>query len=151
MDTNEECKNIIILNSDSPKIYKPKPKKLCISYRCEKSTHNIKKNAHKKHYPLTPISNTNFNFKNSINNNCKSKKDLKSNAIKKPKLDFDDISLKEIEKDFSLLKAKSEVKKVEKELLYLLRNSTKDDSFDDECKETVKIKRPKKPFLENLE
>ena len=76
---------------------------------------------------------------------------MKSNVIKKPKLDFDDISLKEIEKDFSLLKAKSEVKKVEKELLYLLRNSTKDDSFDDECKETVKIKRPKKPFLENLE
>ena len=76
---------------------------------------------------------------------------MKSNVKKKHKFDFEEISLKEIENDYSLLKAKSEVIKAENELIYLLRNSTKENSFDDECKEVVKIKRPKNPFLESLE
>ena len=61
------------------------------------------------------------------------------------------ISLKEIENDFSMLKAKSEVIKAENELYYLLRNSTKDNSVDDDFRQSLKIKRPKNPFLENLE
>ena len=151
METKEVCTKIIISNCDSPKIYRPKPKKLCISHKSQKSSQNLKKKQNKKHFPLSPISSTNINLKTSANANIKSNNVQKSNVNKKHKFDFDNISLKEIENDFTLLKAKSEVIKAEKELLYLLRNSTEDNSFDDECKETVKIKRPKKPFLENLE
>ena len=148
METTEPCTTKIKQNSDSPKIYKPKPKKLCISYKSEKSTENIKKKKNKKHFPLSPITSINLNIQKSVNDN---KNVIKSNVNKKHKFDFEEISFKEIENDFSLLKAKSEVIKAENELIYLLRNSTKDNSFDDDCKETVKIKRPKNPFLENLE
>ena len=151
MDTNEPCTKILHQNSSSPKIYRPKAKKLCISYKLPQSSYNNKKNISNKNYPLTPISNINFNFKNNIINENKIEKDLKKNVNKKPKLDFDEISIEEIEKDFTKLKAKSEVTKVERELLYLLRNSTKDNSVDDDGKDTVKIKRPKNPFLKNLE
>ena len=70
---------------------------------------------------------------------------------KKPKLDFDEISLEEIESDFTMLKARSEVIEVENELLSLLRNSTKENSLEEDLKDTIKVKRPKNPFLQNLE
>ena len=73
-------------NPDSPILYRPKPKRLCISYN-----QVINKNSHKKHFALSPTANEPKN--------------------KKPKLNFDEISLKE----------------------------------------NIKIKRPKNPFLKNLE
>ena len=151
MDTNEPNTKILHQNSSSPIIYRPKAKKLCISYKLPQLSCNKKKNISNNNYCLTPISNTNFNFKNNKIRENKNKKDLKIDMNKKPKLDFDEISIEEIEKDFTKLKAKSEVTKVERELLYLLRNSTKDNSVDDDGKDTVKIKRPKNPFLKNLE
>ena len=151
METQDACTKKIISNSDSPKIYRPKPKKLCITYKSQKSSQNIKKNGGKKLFPLSPVSSTNYNIKRSVNEQLKTNNVMKSNVNKKHKFDFEEISLKEIENDFSLLKAKSEVIKAENELIYLLRSSTKENSFDDECKEVVKIKRPKNPFLESLE
>ena len=113
-------------SSDSPILYRPKPKKLCKSYNIFKS-----EKSHKKHFHLSPISNEQKN--------------------KKTKLDFDDISLKEIESDFKMLKARSEIIEVENELLSLLRNSTKENSLEEDLKDNIKIKRPKNPFLKNLE
>ena len=113
-------------SSNSPILYRPKPKKLCKSYIIVKS-----KKSHKKHFHLSPTSNEQKN--------------------KKTKLNFDDISLKEIESDFKMLKARSEIMKVENELLSLLRNSTKENSMEDDLKDNIKIKRPKNPFLKNLE
>ena len=81
--------------------------------------------------------------KNHIKKNCKGKKNSK--------FDINKISLEEIETDFNLLKARSEVIEVENELLSLLRNSTKENSMEDDTKDTIKIKRPKNPFLQNLE
>ena len=150
MDT-EQCPNIIIHNSNSPKVYRPKPIKLCASYKLSKLKFNNKNNSNNKYYPLTPISNTNFNFKDNLNLDNKNKNELNKKNRKKPKLDFNEISFEEIEKDFNKLKARSEVIKVERELLSLLRNSTKDNSVDDNEKDTVKIKRPKNPYLESLE
>ena len=113
-------------SSDSPILYRPKPKKLCKSYNIVKS-----KKSHKKHFHFSPTSNEPKN--------------------KKTKLNFDDISLKEIESDFKMLKARSEKMKVENELLSLLRHSTKENSMEDDLKDNIKIKRPKNPFLKNLE
>ena len=53
--------------------------------------------------------------------------------------------------DFSKLRERNENEKAEEELLYLLRNSTKDNSQDENNEETIKVKRPKNPFLENVE
>ena len=113
-------------SSDSPILYRPKPKKLCKSYNIVKS-----KKSHKKHFHFSPTSNESKN--------------------KKTKLNFDDISLKEIESDFKMLKARSEIIEVENELLSLLRNSTKENSLEEDLKDNIKIKRPKNPFLKNLE
>jgi hypothetical protein len=137
---NEKPEPIIIpQNSEYPKIYRPKPKKLCAS-------HNIfhSKKSHNKKFALSPATNTNLNL-----NKHKSKNVNKTK--KKDKLDFDKISLEEIERDFSKLKARSEIIEVENELLSLLRNSTKENSLEDENKDIIKIKRPKNPFLENIE
>ena len=77
--------------------------------------------------------------------------DSKVKSKKNHKYDFDEISLEEIESDFINLKAKSEAYKVKKELLYLLRNSNRNNSLDNERKDKVKIKRPKNPVFEGLE
>ena len=53
--------------------------------------------------------------------------------------------------DFSKLKERKEIKKAEKELLNLLRNSTKDNSREENNSEITKVKRPKNPILENIE
>jgi hypothetical protein len=128
--------------SEGPILYRPKPKKLYIIH-----TINKDKNSFKKHFPLSPTSNSNFNFKNMKNENHVKKRKEKKNS----KFDINKISLEEIETDFNLLKARSEVIEVENELLSLLRNSTKDNSMDEDTKDTIKIKRPKNPFLQNLE
>ena len=128
--------------SEGPILYRPKPKKLYIIH-----TINKDKNSYQKHFPLSPTSNSNFNLKNMKNENHIKKRKEKKNS----KFDINKISLEEIETDFNLLKARSEVIEVENELLSLLRNSTKDNSMDEDTKDTIKIKRPKNPFLQNLE
>ena len=133
---NENSEVIIIPQNNNTKIFRPKPKKLCIS-------HNIlhSKKSHKKNFP----------FLNSNMNLNKKKSELGSN--KRPKLDFDKISFEEIESDFNKLKKlkkRNELIEVENELLSLLRNSTKENSSEDDNKDTIKIRRPKKIFLENI-
>ena len=82
--------------------------------------------------------------------NKKSKKEIK-HPNKRPKLQIEKISFKEMEDDFLKLKEIKETKKAEKELLYLLRNSTKDDSQEELFKEAIIVKRPKNPLLQNFE
>lgn len=137
---------IVPPNSECPIIYRPKPKKLCISQNIFNS-----KNNYKKHFPLSPTSNSNFNLKNMKSKHHKKKNESNVKEKKKPKLDFDEISLEEIESDFTMLKSRSEVIEVENELLSLLRNSTKENSLEEDLKDTIKVKRPKNPFLQNLE
>ena len=141
----ETKKEFITHISVNPKIYKPKAKKICNSYIPQKC---FKKKSLYKNKTLTPVSNFNFNFDfdDKYIKNIKNKKLNKSK-----KLQIEKISFEEMEKDFSKLKEIKEIKKAEKELIYLLRNSTKDDSQDENLKDCLKVKRPKKPLLENFE
>ena len=129
--------------SVNPKIYKPKAKKLCNSYN--PSAYFKKKNIH-KNKALTPVLNFNFNFEfdDEYISNIKSKTEILKPQIEK-------ISLEEMADDFSKLKERKEIKKAEKELLNLLRNSTKDNSREENNSEITKVKRPKNPILENIE
>ena len=139
----ESKKEFITHISVNPKIYKPKAKKLCNSYN--PSAYFKKKNIH-KNKALTPVLNFNFNFEfdDEYISNIKSKTE-----ILKPQIDK--ISLEEMADDFSKLKERKEIKKAEKELLNLLRNSTKDNSREENNSEITKVKRPKNPILENIE
>ncbi len=145
----ESKKEFITYISNNPKIFKPKPKKLCSSYI--PNTYMQKKSLH-KNKTLTPILNANFYFGFNDENikSLKSKKEIK-HLNNNPKLQIEKISFKEMEEDFLKLNERKEIKKAEKELLYLIRNSTKDDSQDDNSKEKIKVKRPKNPFLQNFE
>ena len=151
MDSKEKGTQIINEHSDNLIIYRPKPKKICISHNMVKHSHNKNKNVNKKHYPLTPVLNINFNFNNEIKQSYKNKNESKIKANKNSKFDFDKISLEEIDNDFTKLKARDDAYKEEKELLYLLRNSTKDNSQEDNIDEIKRVKRPKRPILENIE
>ena len=139
-------KEFITYISVNPKIYKPKAKKLCNSYI---PPTYFKKKSFRKNKALTPVLNFNFNFEfdDEYISNIKSKNEIK-NSNKVKKLQIEKISFEEMEKDFLKLKEKKENKKAEKELIYLLRNSTKDDSQEEEV---LKVKRPKRPLLENFE
>ena len=136
-------KEFITYISVNPKIYKPKAKKLCNSYN--PSAYFKKKNIH-KNKALTPVLNFNFNFEfdDEYISNIKSKTEILKPQIEK-------ISLEEMADDFSKLKERKEIKKAEKELLNLLRNSTKDNSREENNSEITKVKRPKNPILENIE
>ena len=125
MDESNEPKFIV---SDINIIYKPKPKRLYktnLKLAPHSHVNKIKKQKHKK-------SSENFDL------NLKKQGSAKSQNI-------DLISFEEIENDFKMLKAKSEIFEVENELLKLLENSTKDSSFDKERKNKM-IERPKNIF-----
>ena len=131
MDESNEVKFIV---SDINIIYKPEPKRLCKKYlKLSNLSHGnkIKKQKHKK-------SNENINLK------------LKKKDIVKSQ-NLDEITFEEIENDFKLLKAKSEIFEVENELLKLLKNATKDSSFDEEERKNKMIESPKNIFYKNIE
>ena len=136
-------KEFITYISVNPKIYKPKAKKLCNSYI---PPTYFKKKSFRKNKALTPVLNFNFNFEfdDEYISNIKSKTEILKPQIEK-------ISLEEMAEDFSRLKERKEAKKAEKELLNLLRNSTKDNSREENNSEITKVKRPKNPILENIE
>ena len=136
-------KEFITYISVNPKIYKPKAKKLCNSYI---PPTYFKKKSFRKNKALTPVLNFNFNFEfdDEYISNIKSKTEILKPQIEK-------ISLEEMADDFSKLKERKEIKKAEKELLNLLRNSTKDNSREENNSEITKVKRPKNPILENIE
>ena len=129
--------------SDDPKIYKPKPKKLCNSYLPPSFT---KKKTFKQKKSSTEIlkHKFNFDFKDDFSGDIKNKKE-----IIRPKIEIENISFKEMEEDFLKLKEKEEIKRAQSELLFLIRRSTKDNSQDEN--ESIKVKRPKNPFVENFE
>ena len=127
--------------SDDPKIYKPKPKKLCNSYLPPSFT---KKKTFKQKKSSTEILKHNFDFKDDFSGDIKNKKE-----IIRPKIEIENISFKEMEEDFLKLKEKEEIKRAQSELLFLIRRSTKDNSQDEN--ESIKVKRPKNPFVENFE
>ena len=129
--------------SDDPKIYKPKPKKLCNSYLPPSFT---KKKTFKQKKSSTEIlkHKFNFDFKDDFSGDIKNNKE-----IRRPKIEIENISFKEMEEDFLKLKEKEEIKRAQSELLFLIRRSTKDNSQDEN--ESIKVKRPKNPFVENFE
>ena len=129
--------------SDDLKIYKPKPKKLCNSYLPPSFT---KKKTFKQKKSSTEIlkHKFNFDFKDDFSGDIKNKKE-----IRRPKIEIENISFKEMEEDFLKLKEKEEIKRAQSELLFLIRRSTKDNSQDEN--ESIKVKRPKNPFVENFE
>ena len=111
--------------SDDPKIYKPKPKKLCNSYLPPSFT---KKKTFKQKKSSTEIlkHKFNFDFKDDFSGDIKNKKE-----IRRPKIEIENISFKEMEEDFLKLKEKEEIKRAQSELLFLIRRSTKDNSQDE--------------------
>ena len=126
MDEANEPKFII---SDINIIYKPKPKRLCKTNL--KFTPHFHGNKIKKQKLKKRCENFDLNLK-------------KQGSAKSQNIDL--ISFEEIENDFKMLKAKSEIFEVENELLKLLENSTKDSSFEEEKRKNKKIERPKNIF-----
>ena len=140
----------MIVVSDEPKlimndiniIYRPKPKKV-----------------YKSNFELSPKSNFTISNQDSKTHgkkhkNRKKHENLNLNLKKKgmtKSQNFDLISFDEIENDFKLLKAKSEMVQVQNELLKLLENSTNDNSFDEVEKKKKVIKRPKNLLYNNCE
>jgi hypothetical protein len=130
-----------LIMNDINIIYRPKPKKV-----------------YKSNFELSPKSNTisNQDSKTHGKKHKNRKKhenlnlNLKKNGMTKSQ-NFDLISFEEIENDFKLLKAKSEMVQVQNELLKLLENSTIDTSFDEEEKKKKVIKRPKNLLYNNCE
>ena len=130
-----------LIMNDINIIYKPKPKKV-----------------YKSNFELSPksitISNQDSKAHGKKHKNRKKHENLnlnlKKNGMTKSQ-NFDLISFEEIENDFKLLKAKSEMVQVQNELLKLLENSTNDTSFDEEEKKKKVIKRPKNLLYNNCE
>ena len=149
MVTIESNGNFITNITSNPKIYKPKPKKKCISYIPHKLSFKTKKSFNKKH--LIPIIKFNFN----LNDECLTMfKNKSENIYERSNLQIDKISLEEMQNDFMKLKERKEKKeniKDEEELFYLLKNSLKTDYKDNNFRDTLIIKRPKKCLLENFE
>ena len=144
IESKEENKTNI---STNPKIFKPKPKKLYNSYIPPSC---MKKNIIAKKKSSTEIlkHKFNFDFKDDFLRDKKNKKKI-NNSNRGSKLEIESISYKEMEEDFSKLKEKEEIRRAENELLFLLRRSTKDNSQDENG--SIKVKRPKNPFVENFE
>ena len=140
----ESKKELIIHISNDTKIFKPIPKKLCRSYNPKSY---IKKNSY-KNKTLTQELNFDFDFDEENIPIKKDKKEIK-HLNKFPELQIEKISYKEMEEDFVKLRELKETKKAEKELIELLRNSTKDDSQDENSGEKIEVKRPKKVNFEN--
>ena len=101
-----KSKNEKIICCEVKKIHKPKPKKMFKINDCFKGYNKYSYGQRKK-----PNYNNDINKRKSIDN---------FNKKKSNKLDFESISLEEIENDFMSFKAKSEALKVEKELLQIL-------------------------------
>ena len=138
----------LLILSEAPKIYKPKPKRLGITPINLPNWNHVRINGHPCKTPVTKTKNLNNICKNHHDNTAKSNLTKKDN-IKDGKFDFDLISLEEIERDFNNFKARSEILKVENELINLMRrNSTKDSLNEDN---STKIERAKNPFFNNCD
>ena len=119
-----KTKNEKIISCEIKKIHKPKPKKLYKINDCIKGNNKFNPGQRK-------IPNYNKEFYN--------KKGFEHNKHKSYKLDFDSISLEEIENDFMNIKAKSEAIKVENELLKLLLEPSNIEKHNN-IKKKMKIK-----------
>ena len=135
-DEPDEPKLIV---SDINIIYKPKPKRLFKSNKKLSTLTHFTPKTHENKSHIQKIKKRSENW--NLN--------LKKKGIAK-RQNFDLISFEEIENDFKELKAKSEIFKVENELLKLLQNSTKDTSFEEDRKNKI-IERPKNLFFKNFE
>ena len=145
MDSNEP----LLILSEAPKIYKPKPKRLLITSINVSNWNHVKINGHPCKTPVTKTKYLNNLCKNHHDKNTAKSNLVKKNNEKEDKFDFDLISFEEIEKDFNNFKARSEILKVEKELISLMRrNSTKDSLDEDDNKN---IERAKNPFFNNYD
>lgn len=73
----------------------------------------------------------------------------KNPKVQKSKHDLDTFTFEEIENDFNALKARSEEVKVQNELLNILRNATKDTSFEEDVKDWKNNRRTENPYFMN--
>ena len=117
-------------------IYKPKPKNI---YKLKLQLHSL------SNYTKSTHAKTKHHLKYKKHDE-KRNLNLKKNRITKSQ-NFDLISFEEIENDFKELKARTERKEIENELLEILENSTKDTSFDEKERknEKNKIKKVERP------
>ena len=134
-DLPDDCKQVI---NEVKIIYRPKPKRIYQN--------------NDKLFPISDIPGHSHKNKKGNKQKFQKRRDnwnlyLKKDGIAKSQ-NFDLISFEEIEHDFKVLKAKSEIFEVENELLKLLDNSTNDTSFDEEEKDKkgIRIKRPSNIF-----
>ena len=76
---------------------------------------------------------------------------LKNSTNSQKSFNLDKISLEEINKDFSMWNEGSDEEKCYDEISNILSSSTKDCSFNSQCKKTKKIQRPNCPINRNVE
>ena len=129
-----------IICCDIKKIHQPKPKKLHVANNYLKNhsnyielpckTPNHKNNKFFQEYKFhKEFFDSNENLKGSRHS------------------DLESISLEEIENDFTIIKARNEKCKVEKELLNLIKGNS--EKLNEDCKENPR--RPENPFYKNFE
>ena len=132
--------------TSNPKIYKPKPKKIYISNISNKYAFKTKKSSKNKH----KLASTN-NHNDKIKDDCLTMfQNTNENKYEKDNKQIDKISFQEMQNDFKKLKERKEKKeniKEQEELFYLLTKNFKGNHIRD----TLIIKRPKKPSFENLD
>ena len=136
--------------TSNPKIYKPKPKKICISNISNNYTLKTKKSSKKKHKLASTI-NHNYEAKDG----CLTMfQNTNENKYEKNNIQIDKISFQEMQNDFKKLKERKEKKeniKDQEELFYLLTKCLKTNFKGNHYRDTLIIKRPKKPSFENLD
>ena len=138
----------LLIFSEVPKIYKPKPKLLVITPINLSNWKYVRINGHPCKTPVTKTKYLNNPRKKHHTNTAKSNMTNKKDEAE-DKFDFDLISFEEIENDFNNFKARSEILKAENELISLMRrNSTKDSLNEDNNKS---IERAKNPFFNNCD
>ena len=86
----------------------------------------------------------------SLNNNKTNFSSNKKQKISQSVINFDNITLEEINKDFLRYSQRIEDEKCEKELMNILCNSTKENSIDSQYRKQIIIERPENPFEKNL-
>ena len=136
--------------TSNPKIYKPKPKKIYISNISNKYAFKTKKSSKNKH-KLTSTNNHNYKIKDD----CLTMfQNTNENKYEKDNKQIDKISFQEMQNDFKKLKERKEKKeniKEQAELFYLLTKCLKTNFKGNHIRDTLIIKRPKKPSFENLD
>ena len=135
--TSNESKLIIC---DGPKILRPKPKKLISSIKISTKIKNKFCQNPPCKTPISRISFQNYHIKNYWKN-----KSMSNNS------DLNSISFEEMENDFKTIRKRSEMNKIEKELIGLLKKSSNTTIADENYENNEDIERSENQFYKNFE